>query len=81
MIFYIASTNKLLELINEFGKLSRYKNQLYFHRLAVNTSNKIKKTLHSQYHQKEKKYVKRKELERVEEERGQICWFEHNMDY
>ena len=31
--------------------------------------------------QKEKKYVKRKELERVEEERDQICWFKDTMDY
>lgn len=46
MIFYIASTNKLLELINEFGKLSRYKNQLYFYSPAKNNQYEIKKTIY-----------------------------------
>jgi len=50
---------KLLELINKFSTVSRYKiniqNQLYFHTLAINNPKirKLRKQLHLQEHPKE----------------------------
>ena len=50
MVLYIENPNKstrrLLDLINEFGKPARYKNQFYFYTQAMNTrKRKFKKAI------------------------------------